>query len=93
CVTGLSVRHVGERFQRSNETVAFYFKAVLNAFSKPFFYSRYVQLPNATDPTPPEIRNNPKLYPFFANALGAVDGTHINAASSAEQRQAARDRK
>lgn len=25
CVTGLSVRHVGERFQRSNETISRYF--------------------------------------------------------------------
>ncbi|KAJ7050996.1 hypothetical protein C8F01DRAFT_939060, partial [Mycena amicta] len=38
CVTGLSVRHVGERFQRSNETISRYFHEMTNAFSSPDFY-------------------------------------------------------
>jgi hypothetical protein len=27
--------------------------------------------------TPDEIRNDPKLYPFFKDVIGAMDGTHI----------------
>ncbi|KAF9060559.1 hypothetical protein BDP27DRAFT_1177700, partial [Rhodocollybia butyracea] len=33
CVTGLSIRHVGERFQHSNETISQYFKVVIFAFN------------------------------------------------------------
>ena len=43
--------------------------------------------------TPPIILNDPKYYPFFKDALGAIDGTHINCNASAEMRQAAHDRK
>lgn len=42
------------------------------------FYNRYVKIP-LHDHTPPEIRYNPKLYPFFKDCRGAVDGTHIHA--------------
>ena len=42
------------------------------------FCSRYVKLPPA-EQTPPEIWNDPKLYPFFKDCWGAIDGTHIEA--------------
>jgi hypothetical protein len=32
CVTGLSIRHVGERFQRSNETISMYFLPVVRCY-------------------------------------------------------------
>ena len=41
------------------------------------FYNHYVKLP-AKEQTPPEIRNNSKLYPFFKDCRGAIDGTHID---------------
>ncbi|KAJ7227007.1 hypothetical protein GGX14DRAFT_305495, partial [Mycena pura] len=91
--TGLSVRHVGERFQRSNETISKYFRRILLAVSTAPFYTTYVHLPLATDPVSDYIRNNPKFYPFFGDALGSMDGTHINCAPSAEDRQACRNRK
>lgn len=62
-------------------------------FLSPPFYNKYVHLPHEDDPIPSEIRQNPKFYPFFKDALGAIDGTHINCTPSAEQQQAARDRK
>jgi DDE superfamily endonuclease len=62
-------------------------------FSSSPFYTQYVHLPPVGTPTPPIILNNPKYYPFFKDALGAIDGTHINCSASAEMRQAARDRK
>ncbi|TEB06401.1 hypothetical protein FA13DRAFT_1578800, partial [Coprinellus micaceus] len=47
-----SVRHVGERFQRSNETcpMSRYFRKILDAVSSGPFYQKYVYLPNASDP-------------------------------------------
>lgn len=62
-------------------------------FSSPPFYTDLVHLPRADDPIPSEIANNPKFYPFFKDAVGAIDGTHINCTPTAEQRQAARDYK
>ena len=41
------------------------------------FYTNYVQLPNSST-VPHEIRENPKLFPFFKDCLGAIDGTHID---------------
>jgi hypothetical protein len=70
-----------------------YFLKMLFFFSSAPFYNDYVKLPHIHAPTPPEIRNNPKFYPFFQGALGAIDGTHINCCPSAANRQAARDRK
>ena len=52
-----------------------------------------MHLPDANSPTPLEIRESPKFYPFFEGALGAIDGTHINCTSSAEDRDATRNRK
>jgi hypothetical protein len=62
-------------------------------FSSPPFYTDNVRLPNADTPLSPKIRDNPKFYPFFRDAIGALDGTHINCNVTAEERQAARDRK
>jgi hypothetical protein len=59
----------------------------------PPFYTACVRLPDANSPTPPEIRESPKFYPFFDRALGAIDGTHIRCTSSAEERDATRNRK
>ncbi|KAF9476667.1 hypothetical protein BDN70DRAFT_838959, partial [Pholiota conissans] len=93
CVTGLSIRHVGERFQHSNETISFYFRTVLDAVSSGPFYATYVKLPEVNAPLSPYIRYNQKLYPFFQNVLGALDGTHISCFTSAADRHASRDRK
>lgn len=66
---------------------------VLNALSTGPFYQKYVQLPAPDAPVPPFIANNPKFFPFFCNAIGAIDGTHINCCPSAADRHAARNRK
>ncbi|KAH9970718.1 hypothetical protein BGW80DRAFT_1153701, partial [Lactifluus volemus] len=92
-VTGLSIRHLGERFQHSNETISKCFRTILTALSSPPFYTKYVYLPSATSPTPDEIKDNPKFYPFFYGALGAMDGTHVNCCPSLLERQTARNRK
>jgi hypothetical protein len=53
-----------------------YFQEVLFALSSPPFYTKYVYLPSDTTPIPDEIQNNPKFYPFFKGALGAM--VHIS---------------
>ena len=108
CVTGLSIRHVGERFQRANSTISTYvftfslsfllnicryFKEMLFAFSSPGIYSKYVRLPSSDTPVHPSIHDNPKHFPFFQDAIGAIDGTHIACVPSADTRDAARNRK
>ena len=62
-------------------------------FSSAPFYTHFVKLPPIGAPVPPEIRDNSKYYPFFKDALGAINGTHINCSASAEMWQAACDRK
>ena len=56
---------------------------MVNIFSSPPFYTNHVRLPNANDPVPPEIQQNPKFWPYFKDALGAIDGSHINFAPPA----------
>jgi hypothetical protein len=70
-----------------------YFLKMLLFFSSAPFYNDHVKLPCADAPIPPEIQNNPKLYPFFKDTLCAIDGTHINCCPSPADQQAARNRK
>ncbi|EGN93552.1 hypothetical protein SERLA73DRAFT_145185, partial [Serpula lacrymans var. lacrymans S7.3] len=39
CVTGLTLKHVGERFQHANDTLSKYFKEILFAFSSAPIYT------------------------------------------------------
>jgi len=66
---------------------------MLHAFSSPPFYTKYVRLPRASNPTPPEIANNPKFFPYFENVIGALDGTHIACTPSLTDRHSARNQK
>jgi hypothetical protein len=67
-----------------------YFRKVLCTFTDPRFYLNYVHLPDS-DKTPQTIRNNTHLYPFFKDALGAIDSTHILCSPSQDERAAARN--
>jgi hypothetical protein len=42
---------------------------------------------------PPYIVDNPKFYPFFENAIGAMDESHFISSGTAEERALARDHK
>jgi hypothetical protein len=66
---------------------------MVDIFSSPPFYTRHVQLPTAEYSTPAYILNNPRFYPYFKNALGALDGTHIRCAPPALQHAFFRNRK
>jgi hypothetical protein len=67
-----------------------YFKKVLKAVSEGDFYNYYVKLPDPTSVSD-YICKNPKFFPFFVNALGALDGTHINSWTTAANWHANRD--
>ncbi len=66
-----------------------YFWQILFILSSAPFYTRYVFLPSDITPIPDEIWNNSKFYPFFADALGAIDGTHIRCCPSVLKQQSA----
>lgn len=66
---------------------------MLAAFVSSAFYNRYVVLPCAFYPIPSEISSNSKFYPFFKNAIGAIDGTHLNCHPSKKEHDACRNRK
>lgn len=52
------------------------FKHVLNAVISDEFHSAYMSQPGANE-LPARVRRDPTLYPFFKNAIGAVDGSHL----------------
>ncbi|KAJ7083969.1 hypothetical protein B0H15DRAFT_756135, partial [Mycena belliarum] len=54
-----------------------YFRQILIAISSPEFYGKYVHLLSANDPVSTSISENPKFFPFFCDAIGSMDGTHI----------------
>lgn len=58
----------------------------------PRFYRRYIHLP-CDSRTPPEIRTNPRLYPFFRHCKGAIDCTHLDAWVPEDALSRYRDRK
>lgn len=70
-----------------------YFRKMLGIFSSPPFYTTHVHLPTADSPISMKIRNNPKFWPFFKDALGALDGSHIHSAPPASERAFNRNRK
>ncbi|KAG2030934.1 hypothetical protein BDR03DRAFT_836450, partial [Suillus americanus] len=93
CVTGLSVCHLGEHFQCSNDTISKYFKRILITFSSQPIYTTYVRLPSPQAPTPPTILKTRKFYLYFADVISAINGTHIACHPTASDCHPARDRK
>ncbi|KIK26881.1 hypothetical protein PISMIDRAFT_94085, partial [Pisolithus microcarpus 441] len=81
-VTGLTTRHVGECFQQSNDTISQYFCKLLFIFSLSPFYPAYVRMPTSNE-IQPRIRENSWFWPFFMDAIGTLDGSHIHAAPAA----------
>ncbi|KAJ8585069.1 hypothetical protein M405DRAFT_687047, partial [Rhizopogon salebrosus TDB-379] len=69
---------VGERFQRSPDTITRYFKCMLFFFSSsdPFYGSQII-FPTHATPISDEIINDPQ-FQFFDQCIGVVDGTHIH---------------
>ncbi|XP_062075405.1 protein ALP1-like [Humulus lupulus] len=91
-VIGHNERHrvVAERFQHSISTTSHYFRKVLKAICR---LSKELITPPSFDVTPPQIRFDPRYYPFFKNCVGAIDGTHIFAHVPIDEQIPYRDRK
>ncbi|XP_071928355.1 uncharacterized protein [Coffea arabica] len=85
----LRFRVVGGYLYRSTETIHRYFSIVLDAILK--LYPDLIQLPNGA--TPREIRNSRRYYPWFADCVGAIDGTHVVASVPLEIQGKFRGRK
>ncbi|KAH7099435.1 hypothetical protein BKA62DRAFT_599614, partial [Auriculariales sp. MPI-PUGE-AT-0066] len=79
-------------FQRSGDTISGCLHKVIDAVVSPGFYRAYVKLPNPNE-TSPHIRNNPKFWPYFANCIGAIDGTQKPCLPPAAHADAYRNRK
>lgn len=58
----------------------------------PAFYKAYVKLP-LPDQIPPEVLETPEYYPFFKDALGAVDGSLLDGFVAVEDMPRYRSRK
>lgn len=55
------------------------------------FRAKYIQLPNPTS-VHRVIAGNPKFFPYFADCLGTIDGSHLDARPPALRRFPYRDR-
>ncbi|KIO01318.1 hypothetical protein M404DRAFT_103824, partial [Pisolithus tinctorius Marx 270] len=86
-ITGLTIRHVGKCFQHLNDTISQYFHKFVFIFSSLPFYNVYIHMP-AMDEVQSGIREGPRFWPFFWNAIGALDGSHIHAALGANDQAA-----
>ncbi|KZV70863.1 hypothetical protein PENSPDRAFT_551914, partial [Peniophora sp. CONT] len=73
--TGVTMRPLRNRFQHSSSTISRAFHQVLNGLVCKEFYARHVFFP--PDECPPEIRNNPKFWPYFKDCRGTTDGSHF----------------
>jgi hypothetical protein len=62
-------------------------------FACPPFYTQYVRLPTADNAISAHIRHNTKYFPYFKDALGALDGSHITCAPATIDRPMCRNRK
>ena len=72
-------------------TISTSLQAVLKALVQ--LHQKVVRQPKSTDPTPPEIATDRRLFPWFQDCIGAVDGTHIHAFVPAQKAGPWRNRK
>jgi hypothetical protein len=52
---------------------------MLDIFASHPFYTTHIHLPIVNAPVSSAICNNPKCWPYFRDAIGAIDGSHIHA--------------
>ncbi|KAG8367502.1 hypothetical protein BUALT_Bualt16G0078600 [Buddleja alternifolia] len=79
-----------ERFQRSTETISRHTHMVCNALCR--MAPLYIVPPDMTIVLP-EIERNPRLYPFFKDCVGAIDGTIVPGWCPAHKQGTYRSRK
>ncbi|MQM06448.1 hypothetical protein Taro_039269, partial [Colocasia esculenta] len=80
-----------EHFQHSSQTINHYVNKL--AFALASLKEEYILQPTLINEINPHIAGNERFYPFFKNAIGALDGTHIPANLSIEDHPRFRNRK
>ncbi|MQM00740.1 hypothetical protein Taro_033473 [Colocasia esculenta] len=80
-----------EHFQHSSETISKHVRKVTKALASLHFI--YIKLPSLTDPVHPRIRHDDRFYPYFKDAIGAIDGTHVPTHILREKQARYRNRK
>jgi len=70
----------GGRFSCSTWTIHNYFHMVREAILK--LYPNFVNPPSSSIPS--KILDNSRLYPWFEDCIGALDGTHVRASMPIE---------
>ncbi|KAL4564387.1 hypothetical protein LXL04_028451 [Taraxacum kok-saghyz] len=96
---GLSNRDVGERFQRSGETVSRAFHDVLESIcGRNTGYMglarEYIKPKDSTfQAIPPHIESDSRYMPYFKDCIGCIDGTHIDACIPVAEQMRYRGRK
>ncbi|XP_054801614.1 uncharacterized protein LOC129305674 [Prosopis cineraria] len=83
---GLGNRMAQERFQRSGETISRHFHDVLSACNM-----LAMECIKPQDRTfrhiSTKLQNDKRYWPFFKNAIGAIDGTHIPCVVNVSEQQ------
>ncbi|MQL94113.1 hypothetical protein Taro_026762, partial [Colocasia esculenta] len=74
---GVTTGAMCEHLQHLSETISYYVNCVIKAIALLRF--TYIMLPSGTDPVHPCIRHDDCFYPYFKDAIGAIDGTYISA--------------
>lgn len=91
-VTGLSMRKLAERFQRSTETIDRTYHKVMQCFLVKDLYNSVIQPALEDPPIPDSIQYNHYYFPWFKDCIGAVDGTHIPVSPPDGEKASFRDR-
>ena len=66
---------------------------MVKLFASEPLYSRHISFSSSTIGTHPNIMNNFRFWPYFKDAIGAIDGSHIPAFPPQRDRAAYRNRK
>ncbi|XP_050897585.1 uncharacterized protein LOC127104449 [Lathyrus oleraceus] len=81
---GVGNRMIQERFQHSGETVSRHFHRVLRACLK--LSMKYIKPEGPTfHDCHSKIKNDQRYWPFFKNAIGAINGTHVSCVVNANE--------
>ena len=91
--TDLPMRQLSERFQHSSETICHTYHKVMRHFLQPSLQNIFIKHLSGNDELSDYIHGNPLLYSYFKDAVGAIDGTHIDVCPSAEEKTSWRNRK
>jgi DDE superfamily endonuclease len=66
---------------------------MVNIFSSQPFYTKYVKQPQSSATSASYLYGNPKLYLFFKDVIGAIDGSHIHLSAPSSLCTACRNQK